>query len=426
VRDAKIESAATMPLRPWHVLVVDDSRAQRQLLRRSLQRWGYSVSEAACGEDALDLARGRRFDIVLSDWMMPGMSGLDLCRAFRALPQESYGYFILLTSKSATEEVAHGLDAGADDFLAKPVSADELRARLKAGVRILGMQRELTDKNRLLGAALSELRGLYDSLARDLVEARKLQQSLVRERSRDFGSAAVSLLLRPSGHVGGDLVGYHAVDARRIAFFAVDVAGHGVASAIMAARLAGMFSSATPEGNVVLDIAGTAVPVPWPPEVVAARLNSVVNEVIQVDQYFTCVYCDADIGDGRVALVQAGHPHPLLLRAGGGVERVGGGGLPIGLFGEASWERVEIRMRPGDRLILVSDGFTECTGPDGEELGEAGLAALLEETRDLPAGQQLDGLLWAVERFSGGGDLHDDLSAVLYEYRGGAAQAAGA
>ncbi len=68
------------------------------------------------------------------------MTGLEFCRAFRALPREGYGYFILLTSKSEKTEVADGLDGGADDFLTKPVTADELRARLRAGERILAMQ----------------------------------------------------------------------------------------------------------------------------------------------------------------------------------------------------------------------------------------------------------------------------------------------
>ena len=112
-----------------------------------------------------------------SDWMMPGMSGLEFCRAFRGLRRESYGYFILLTSKSDKAEVADGLEAGADDFLTKPVSADEMRARLRAGERLLAMQRELVDKNRLLGAALGKIQQLYDSLDRDLIEARKAPTS---------------------------------------------------------------------------------------------------------------------------------------------------------------------------------------------------------------------------------------------------------
>ena len=153
-------------------------------------------------------AARKSIDLVLSDWMMPGMNGLEFCQEFRALENDRYGYFILLTSKSEKGEVAHGLDVGADDFLIKPVAAMELRARIKAGERILKMERELVEKNRLVNETLSQISELYDSLDRDLIEARSLQQSLVREKSRDFGDARVTLLLRQSGHVGGDLVGF--------------------------------------------------------------------------------------------------------------------------------------------------------------------------------------------------------------------------
>ena len=114
------------------VLVVDDSRMQRRILCASLRRWGFVVSEAASGTEALQVCREHPPDLVLSDWMMPGMDGLDFCREFRAMPRETYGYFILLTSKSGKEEIANGLDAGADDFLTKPVNASELRARIAA------------------------------------------------------------------------------------------------------------------------------------------------------------------------------------------------------------------------------------------------------------------------------------------------------
>jgi len=177
------------------VLVVDDSKAQRKILQMQLTRWGYQVTEAASGDEALTLCRAQDFDIVLSDWMMPGMTGLEFCKAFRALPRDGYGYFILLTSKSEKTEIADGLENGADDFLTKPVNADELRARLRAGERILGMQDELVEKNRLIGSTLAELQKLYDSLDRDLIEARKLQQTLVRDRLRDFGAGKAALML---------------------------------------------------------------------------------------------------------------------------------------------------------------------------------------------------------------------------------------
>ena len=163
------------------VLVVDDSRAQRRILSSYLGRWGYDVFEAASGEEALEICASEDVDLIVSDWMMPGINGLEFCQKFRNLDRENYGYFILLTSKSDKTEVAQGLDVGADDFLTKPVAGDELLARIRAGERILRMERELTEKNRLVSTTLSEISELYDSLDRDLVEARKLQQSLLFE-----------------------------------------------------------------------------------------------------------------------------------------------------------------------------------------------------------------------------------------------------
>lgn len=399
------------------VLVVDDSGAQRALLRTSLTRWGYAVTEAATGDEALDLCRRDPFDMVLSDWVMPGLSGPDFCRAYRQLPGETYGYFILLTSKSDKQEVALGLDAGADDFLSKPVTPAELHARMRAGERLVGMQRELRDKNHQLAAALAQLRGVHDSLDRDLVEARRLQQALVRDRHHDFGAATISLLLRPSGHVGGDLAGYFPLGPDRLAFFSLDVSGHGVASAMMAARLAGMLSSSFSDGNVALTYDSAAIRV-LPPECVMDRLNRLVLEVMQVDQYFTCVYGDADLRAGHIRIVQAGHPHPLLLRPSGQVLRLGDGGLPVGLVPGARWDRLDLTLAPGDRLLLVTDGLTECHNPAGTELGEDGLTDLVRRNLVLEGEIFLDTLQSQVEAWAGGRDPADDMSGLLLTWRG--------
>ena len=181
------------------VLVVDDSRMQRRILTVSLKRWGFLVAEAGTGEEAVEICREGLPDIVISDWMMPGMSGPDFCRAFRAMQKDTYGYFILLTSKADKVDVAEGLDSGADDFLTKPVNTGELRARLTAGERILDMQGELREKNRMIEETLIELQQLYDSIDSDLLEAKRLQQSLVRERQVEFGPARVSQILRSAG-----------------------------------------------------------------------------------------------------------------------------------------------------------------------------------------------------------------------------------
>ena len=408
-------SVAAAPLR---VLVVDDSKAQRKILSLSLAKWGYDVIEAASGEKALDLCRAENFDLVLSDWMMPGMTGLEFCKQFRMLPREGYGYFILLTSKSEKAEIADGLHGGADDFLTKPVSPDELRARLRAGERILGMQQELVEKNRLVEATLGKLQKVYDSLDRDLIEARKLQQTLVRDKIRDFGGGSASMLLRPSGHVGGDLVGCFEISARRIAVYSVDVSGHGVASAMMTARLAGLLSGGSPEQNLALAFGANGQREAWPPEIVAARLNRLMIEEFKVEQYITMAYAEVDLNSGRLWLVQAGHPHPMILRANGEIKTLGEGGLPIGLIAGAEYHRVEAVLFPGDRLVLLSDGVTECPDPLGAELGEAGLARMLQAAQQLDGPALLDAVVDSLAQFHGGADFPDDVSGIVFDFKG--------
>lgn len=417
-QDAAGELAGMLPAQPRHVLVVDDSKAQRRILAMQLERWGYRVTQAATGEEALCLCRDTAFEMVLSDWMMPGMSGLGLCKAFRALPHETYGYFILLTSKSDKTEIADGLEQGADDFLTKPVYPDELRARLRAGERILRMQGELVEKNRLVISMLDQLRKVYDELDRDLIEARKLQQTLMRERNRDFGAGTASMILRPSGHIGGDLVGCFEIGPGRIGMYSVDVSGHGVASAMMTARLAGLLSGASPEQNIALMTDAHGQRSAWPPETVASRLNRMMLEEVQVDQYFTLAYVEVDLSTGHVALVQAGHPHPAVLRNDGRVEYLGNGGLPIGLISGATFERLETWLFPGDRLLLISDGVTECPDPSGQELGEAGLTGILQRNAGLNSPDLLEALVWNLYGHSGGQDFPDDVSGILFHFKG--------
>ncbi len=398
------------------VLVADDSRLQRHILATLLKRWGYEVIEAASGSQALAVCRERPIDIVLSDWMMPGLNGLEFCREFRALERNEYGYFILLTSKSEKEEVARGLDVGADDFLSKPVNGGELRARIQAGERILRMERELQQKNRMVTDAFNQIRKLYDTINRDLIEARKLQQSLVRDRHKSFSGADVSLLLRPSGHVGGDLVGFFPAGRKKVGLYAIDVSGHGITSALMTARLASSFSSVAPDQNLALTQLKNGKYAPRPPSDVLVDLNRQVLKELDTENYFTLILAFADLETGRVVLTQAGHPNPAVMRARGGVEYFGNGGFPVGLIDQATYDEFEITLGPGDRLFLMSDGFAECENETGEQLGEGGLVRMLEKSRSLRGEAFLEALIWDLQEHAGNGDFADDVSAVLFEY----------
>jgi len=402
------------------VLVVDDSRLQRRILVASLKKWGFEVTEAESGEAAMEICSQDPPDLILSDWMMPGMNGLEFCRKFREHSNEGYSYFILLTSKSEKNEIAEGLDAGADDFLTKPVNSDELRARISAGERILRMQRELSKKNRIVSETLDELQRVYDAIDKDLVQARKIQQSLVPELSRKFGSSSVSLLLKPCGHIGGDLVGMFSPGVNRLGFYSIDVSGHGITSAMMTARLGGYLSSTYFDQNVAMEKRFNRFYALRQPEEVASLLNARLIADTGIEEYFTMAYCIVDLRSGGLKMVQAGHPHPLLLRKDGSTEFLGEGGVPVGLVPDIPYSQIEAVMEPGDRLLLYSDGFTEARLENGDMLETEGLLDLIAKCDSQHSGQEfLDDLYWNLTQvMSSEYGLEDDVSATVFEYNG--------
>ena len=413
---ARAPSGAAGPA--LHALVVDDSPMQRRILSSALRQWGYRVSEAEGGAQALAIARAEPVQVVVSDWMMPGMSGLDFCRAFRDLPRAGYGYFILLTSRGTAAEAAQGLDVGADDFLVKPVNLGELRARLRAGKRILAMEAELRTRNEDLGRALDERRRFLDGRERDLAAARALQLALIPRAHAHIGPLEVALHLRPCGPVGGDLVGMFSAGLGRTGVFALDVSGHGVSSALVTARLAGFFSSADPRHNIALDIGPEGQSLPVDPAEVARRLNAILVADGDPQHYATLLYVLVEHATGHVAFVQAGHPHPARLHASGGVDWLGEGGLPVGLFAAPDYETCEVSLAPGDRLLLHSDGFIESPGPGGVLLSEDGLASLMAAHMRGSDAAALDDLVEGLARWTGGDTFDDDLSAALLTWHG--------
>ncbi len=407
------ERAARRSLAP--VLVVDDSKAQRRLLTRTLEKWGYETLEADSGEAALDLCKAKAFDIVISDWLMPGMSGVEFCRAFRALSDRP-AFFLLLTAQTERERLAEGLESGADDFLSKPFHSVELRARLRAGRRILEAQQALADKNLVLSQTLEDLSDAYAAIERDLKGARAFQEGLVPERSVDFGRLNVSLLFRSSGHIGGDLVGYFPVRDGEIGVFSVDVSGHGVASALMTARIAGYLSSTSPERNIALRPSENGFEMA-PLEDVCRQLNSVLLDDVESDQYLTMSLAWVDIESGRMRLCQSGHPSPAVQRNDGSVEFIELWSTPIGLIEDAEFATCEVQLHAGDRLLLYSDGVTECPDPSDILLDEDGLASILTQHRKLRGMTLLDELYASLVSFRGSEDFPDDISAVALEFR---------
>ncbi|MBI3861105.1 MAG: response regulator, partial [Planctomycetia bacterium] len=122
------------------VLIADDDEVTLLMLRYCLEQFDYEVTTASDGVEALDLVRTGQFQLVISDWAMPRMSGLELCREIRRRQASGYTYIILLTSHEGTDSVVEGFDAGADDFISKPFDPQELLVRIRTGERILTLE----------------------------------------------------------------------------------------------------------------------------------------------------------------------------------------------------------------------------------------------------------------------------------------------
>lgn len=147
------------------ILVADDDSIARRMLQRMLEEWGYTVSVCADGAVAWDLLqRAEAPPLVVLDWVMPRMDGLEVCRKLRAVASSCPTYILLVTSKDRQADIVAGLQAGADDYLAKPFNRDEFQARVQVGVRVIELQQRLAERVRELETALSQVNRLSGML----------------------------------------------------------------------------------------------------------------------------------------------------------------------------------------------------------------------------------------------------------------------
>ena len=115
-------------------------------------------------------------------------------------------------------------------------------------------------------------------------------------------------------------------------------------------------------------------------------------------------------------MVQAGHPHPVIQRADGRIEFLGGGGPPVGLIEDMEYQSFDATLEPGDRLVLITDGVTECPSPDGDLLDDDGFSRLLENSRNISGTAFFDAMMWDLSQYAGDQDFPDDVSAILFEF----------
>jgi len=147
------------------ILIAEDDAVSRRLLETTLGAWGYELAVVSTGSEACAaLERADRPAIAILDWMMPGMDGVDICRAVRAMATQTPPYLILLTTRNRVEDIVAGLGAGADDYLTKPFNREELRARVQVGERVVTLGQSLADRVAQLEEALSKVKQLQGLL----------------------------------------------------------------------------------------------------------------------------------------------------------------------------------------------------------------------------------------------------------------------
>lgn len=403
--DRSFPSAADdrcFPPRAWRVLVIGDLAEQC----RDLTKAGYEVATSRSALDALATFPQLQSDFIIAGWSMPDMSGTEFCRAVRQNHLDHFVHIILVLHQPDHADIARGLEAGMDDFLTTPVNSAMLQARLQVGERRLRQQEWQQQENDRLFNLVGKLREVQDSTERDLLNAGRLQLAMMRDRVGQFGELTISMALQPAHAVGGDLVGFFPINDHRVGIFALDIAGHGVAAAVVAARLSAHLSP-NPDLNEVLRPqrgGGLALS----PGALARRLNRLLLEEEQLDSYLTLIYADLDHASGHIRMVQAGHPNPVLQAADGSFLRLGRGGMPVGLFPDPDFDEFEFTLRPGERLLIVSDGITDALDPDGLEV-------LMTASAQREDGSFLDVMLRRLE-LADDGSVSDDRSAVLVEY----------
>ncbi len=393
------------------ILIIDDDPTTCLVLKRNLERQGYQIRTCSDGEEGLELARQLKPALVICDWGMPKMDGLQVCRILKSEPQFSTTFFVLLTARTEVEDRVKGLDAGADEFLSKPIDPNELQARVRAGLRLHQLSEDLTQQTRILQAELAQAAAYVKSLLPDPQDFRLDPQ---------MGTIRVDWLFAPSQELGGDSFDYFWLDPDHLAIYLIDVSGHGVGAALLSVSLVNLLRSQSLQG---VD--------PRQPEQVLAALNGSFQMAQQNDMYFTIWYGIYQRSTRQITYSSGGHPPALLIPHPQKAEKLPivhlkTPNVPIGIVPDMKFQAATYQLSDkwvgGADLYVFSDGCYEVPSPEGELLGLEALGSILEKiTHKTCAGQpvKLGRLVQVLQRFSGQSLLDDDSSLlrVRFDFR---------
>lgn len=372
------------------ILIVDDDPTIRLVLSRTLGKQGYEVIAAKNGEEGLFQAQQLHPDLIICDWMMPGIDGLEVCRQVKANPDLSTTFFILLTSRGAIEDRVRGLDTGADDFLSKPIEMNELKARVRAGLRLHQLSEDLQTQKEILEAELAEAAGYVQSLLPGPLK----------------GAVTIDARFIPSQQLGGDCFDYYWLDPDYLVIYLLDVSGHGLGAALLSISLLNVLrSQALPGVNF------------YQPNNVLAALNDTFQMSDQNEKYFTIWYGVYNRVRHQLVYASAGHPPAILISRTSPetlqVQRLKTPSLPIGMFPDIKFSNERCNITALSALYIFSDGIYEFNQVDGTPWS-------LDEFVDLVAQNQetatLDHILYQIQGLNARSTFDDDLSLLKINF----------
>jgi len=376
----------------FQILVIDDDTAVQELLRRTLKKQGYEVTVASNGEDGVAQAQKLRPALIICDWIMPRLTGIDVCRRVKADPELSTTQFFLLTSLGSIADRVKGLDAGADDFISKPIELNELQARVRAGLRLHQLSRDLKIAKQ--------------SLEAELAEAAEYVQSLLPDPMTEPISIEAKFI--PSRQLGGDCFDYNWLDADYLAIYLLDVAGHGLRAALPSVAVLNLLRSRTLPN---IDY--------YKPSDVLRALNTTFQMSYQNDKYFTIWYGVYNRISRELVYASAGHPPAVLISqspaSNAKIQRLKTPGMPVGMFPDAPYVDNCCDVEDLSTLYIFSDGVYEIHQPDGNIWGLDPFIDLLAAYNGASA-DQLELVLNYIQNLNAKAVFDDDWSLLKVNF----------
>ena len=380
------------------VLLAEDDNITRRMLELSLPKWGYECKSACDGEDAWELFQLEDFDIVITDWMMPRMDGAQLVRNIRTFRKGHYAYVILLTSLDSKEYLPHGLEKGADDYIEKPFEPSELKARLKAGARIVELERNLAASNRRMKT--------------ELKKAAATLENMLPEQNLRINNVSLNWYFKPWVYVGGDFFNVLKLDKVNTGFYMIDVAGHGLSAALLTATLTHLMRPSIIHGGILKNRKDNGEECLLSPSELAAELNRrfLVSDADE-DKYFTLLYGIINSSDMTLRWVRAGHPRPILL-SGDGVIFLENDNPPIGLLENIEYAEGLVQLKHGDQIFVYSDGLADAENNREEQFGVHRMINVLSKGHKRQTEENVKILINSLMEFRKETEQNDDISLL--------------